>query len=156
MQYTALCAPGDRTVYPDSRYRSRGHARQQQTAHLLTLAEAVDRIYYGASFERCKETRRVDLASVRDRIGASVLVRDVRPRLRCRSCGSRKIIVTTLWQTATASASMLLTLLSELPADCRLRLQGSAALDAPARKAEGMYLSTGPPHSAGPDCAFCA
>ena len=59
-------------------------------AYLLTLAEAADLIYYGASCATCRETRRIDLAKLRDRLEPDVLVRDIRTRLRCTKCGARK------------------------------------------------------------------
>jgi hypothetical protein len=77
-----------------------------KTAHMLTLSEAAGELLYGATCERCKETRRIDLAKLRDRLGPDVLVQDIRKRLRCRKCGSRKVIVTMLWQSAASSASM--------------------------------------------------
>jgi hypothetical protein len=77
-----------------------------QTAEQLTLAEAVEVIAYGASCSRCHETRRVDLARLRDRLGAQFLVRDIRPRLRCSKCGNHRIIVVTLWTSASSTAAM--------------------------------------------------
>lgn len=74
-----------------------------KTAEQLTLAEAVELIDYGASCNRCRETRRVDLAKLRDNLGARVLIGDVRPRLRCSKCGNRRVIVVTLWKDATAT-----------------------------------------------------
>lgn len=72
----------------------------------LTLGEAVELIIYGASCNRCHETRRVDLAQLRDRLGPQFLVDDVRPRLRCSKCGNRKIICVTLWQSASSTDAM--------------------------------------------------
>ena len=77
-----------------------------KTAEQLTLAEAVELIVYGASCNRCHETRRVDLAQLRDRLGPQFLVGDIRPRLRCSKCGTRKVIAVTLWTTATSTAAM--------------------------------------------------
>jgi hypothetical protein len=76
-------------------------------AHLLTLEEAVALIVYGATCERCKETRRVDLANLRDRLGPDVLVRDVRKRLRCRACGSRRVITATVWKDSPSADSIV-------------------------------------------------
>jgi hypothetical protein len=72
----------------------------------LTLAEAVELIVYGASCNRCHETRRIDLAQLRDRLGPGFLVDDIRPRLRCAKCGNRRIIVVTLWLAATSTERM--------------------------------------------------
>lgn len=76
-------------------------------AHLLTLDEAADLLFYGASCEACRETRRVDLAKLRDQLGPRVLVRDVRERLRCAKCGGRKVIAVTLWQSDTSAAAIM-------------------------------------------------
>jgi hypothetical protein len=67
-----------------------------KTSEHLTLAEAVELIVYGASCNRCHETRRIDLAQLRDRLGPRVLVGQIRRRLRCSKCGNRRIIVVTL------------------------------------------------------------
>lgn len=74
---------------------------------MLTLAEAVELIHYGAGCEPCTETRRVDLRKLLEQLGPDVLVRDVRSRLKCAKCGSRRVIVTTLWQNATSSESVM-------------------------------------------------
>ena len=75
-------------------------------AHLLTLAEAVELIVYGASCNRCHETRRVDLAQLCDRLGPHLLVGDIVPRLRCTKCGERNVIIVTLWRSASSTSSM--------------------------------------------------
>jgi hypothetical protein len=54
-----------------------------KSAEQLTLAEAVELIVYGASCSQCQETRRVDLAQLRDRLGSGVLLGEIRPRFRC-------------------------------------------------------------------------
>jgi hypothetical protein len=77
-----------------------------RTSERLALAEAVELIAYGASCNRCHETRRVDLARLRDRLGPSVLVGDIRPRLRCSKCGNRHIICVTLWLSASSTSSL--------------------------------------------------
>jgi hypothetical protein len=77
-----------------------------KSAEQLTLAEAVELIAYGASCNRCQETRRVDLARLRDRLGPRFLVGDIRPRLRCSKCGTRKVIAVTLWTSATSTAAI--------------------------------------------------
>lgn len=77
-----------------------------KTAEQLTLAEAIELIEYGASCNTCHETRRVDLAQLRDRLGPTFMVGDIRQRLRCAKCGNRRIIVVTLWQSASSTSSM--------------------------------------------------
>lgn len=82
-------------------------ANDETSPSLDPRAEAADLIYYGASCETCCETRRIDLLKIRDQLGPDVLVQDIRKRLRCRKCGTRKVIITTLWQSATTAASMM-------------------------------------------------
>lgn len=77
-----------------------------KTVHELTLADAVELIVYGASCNRCHETRRIDLVQLRDRLGPQFLLDDIRPRLRCSKCGTRKVITVTLWTSATSTATM--------------------------------------------------
>jgi hypothetical protein len=89
-------------IYTASLYRS-GVLSTAKTAEQLTLAEAVERIEYGANCDRCHETRRVDLARLRDRLGPDFLVGDLRPRLRCAKCGKRQVIVVTLWKAASST-----------------------------------------------------
>ena len=76
-------------------------------AHLLTLAEAVDSIYFGASCEDCKRGARIDLQRLRDLLGPDILVQDIRPRLRCSECGSKHVIVATLWKDSSMSERMM-------------------------------------------------
>ena len=78
-----------------------------KTAEQLTLAEAVDLIVYGASCNSCHETRRVDLARLRDHLGPHVLVGEIPPRLRCSKCGTRRVIIVTLWKGASSTSSMM-------------------------------------------------
>jgi len=77
-----------------------------KSAEQLTLAEAVELIVYDANCKRCHVTRRIDLAQLRDQLGQEFLVGDVRPRLRGSKCGSRDVIVVTLWQSASSTASI--------------------------------------------------
>lgn len=77
-----------------------------KSAEQLTLVEAIDLIVYGANCDRCHETRRVDLAQLRDKLGPRFLVGDIRARLRCTKCGNRKVIVVTLWRSSTSTESM--------------------------------------------------
>ena len=78
-----------------------------KTAEQLTLAEAVDQIEYGASCDRCHETRRIDLVRLRDQLGSQFLVGDIRRRLRCSKCGKRNVIVVNLWKVATSTPSLM-------------------------------------------------
>jgi hypothetical protein len=76
-------------------------------AEQLTIAEGRELIYYGASCNRCHETRRVDLAQLAERLGPQFTVGHIRQRLRCAKCGNRRVIIVTLWKDATSSASMM-------------------------------------------------
>ena len=77
-------------------------------AHLLTLAEAIEQIYFGASCENCRDgVRRIDLSRLVVHLGPDILVQDVRPRLRCVKCGGRNVIISTLWKDNSMSDRMI-------------------------------------------------
>lgn len=73
----------------------------------MTLAEAVQVLYYGASCNTCRETRRIDLQAMLERLGPDFLVDDLRPRLRCARCGRKDVISVMLWKDATATERMM-------------------------------------------------
>ena len=79
----------------------------RKAAHDLTLAEAVDQIYFGASCNACHEVRRVDLHKLLERFGPDFLVKDINKHLRCSKCGRRGDPVTTLWKSATTTERMM-------------------------------------------------
>src|SRR6204780_3998209 len=60
------------------------------------LAHVDDSYYYGAYCGKCKHSARLSLVKLRARLGDTFPLRDVRPRLRCRRCRSRHIIITFL------------------------------------------------------------
>jgi hypothetical protein len=60
------------------------------------LAHVDDSYYYGAFCGKCKHTARLSLVRLRARLGDDFPLKDVRPRLRCRRCRSRHIVVTFL------------------------------------------------------------
>lgn len=62
-----------------------------KTVEQLPLADAVEEIFYGASCNRCRETRHVDLVQLRDRLGPQFLVGNIRRRLRCSKGGTRRV-----------------------------------------------------------------
>jgi hypothetical protein len=72
----------------------------------LTLAEAVEQIVYGANCTVCHEVRRIDLQAMLQKLGADFRLGDLRPRLRCAKCGSKKVIVTTLWKSSSTTERM--------------------------------------------------
>jgi hypothetical protein len=57
------------------------------------LAHVDDRYYYGCYCGACKHTARLSLVKLRAQLGDDFPLRNVRPRLRCRQCGSRHIII---------------------------------------------------------------
>jgi hypothetical protein len=60
------------------------------------LAHVDDSYYYGAFCGKCKHTARLSLVKLRGRLGDDFPLKDVRPRLRCRRCRSRHIVITFL------------------------------------------------------------
>lgn len=75
------------------------------TAMDLTIAEAIQKIAYGASCTVCDETRRIDLATLP--LPADTRVRDIRQHLRCAKCGKKDIIAVTLWLDASTTNLMV-------------------------------------------------
>lgn len=73
----------------------------------LTLAEAVDQIFYGASCEDCHEVRRIDLSKLVASLGPDFLVGDVLSRLRCSVCDGRHIISVKLRKDATNTERLM-------------------------------------------------
>jgi hypothetical protein len=71
-----------------------------KAAHELSLAEAAELIEYGASCDRCHETRRIDLHALVQRLGPDYPSNDIRRRLRCSKCGKRGVIIVTLWKSS--------------------------------------------------------
>jgi hypothetical protein len=68
------------------------HAKLETAA----LAHVDDSYYFGAFCGKCKHTARLSLVKLRARLGDDFPLKDVRPRLRCRRCRSRHIVVTFL------------------------------------------------------------
>jgi hypothetical protein len=66
------------------------------TLETAALAHVDDSYYYGAYCGKCKHTARLSLVKLRARLGDNFPLRDVRPRLRCRLCWSRHIVITFL------------------------------------------------------------
>ena len=60
------------------------------------LAHLDDTYYYGAYCGKCKHHARISLVKLRASLGDDFPLIEVRPRLRCRRCRSRHIIVTFL------------------------------------------------------------
>jgi hypothetical protein len=60
------------------------------------LAHVSDDYYFGAYCGKCKHSARLSLVRLRERLGDSFPLIDVRERLRCQHCRSRHIIITFL------------------------------------------------------------
>jgi hypothetical protein len=60
------------------------------------LAHVDDSYYYGAYCRKCRHTARLSLVKLRAHLGDDFPLKDVRPRLRCRRCRSRQIVITFL------------------------------------------------------------
>jgi hypothetical protein len=66
------------------------------TLATAALAHLEDGYYYGAYCGKCKHAVHLSLVKLRAKLGDDFPVMNVRGRLRCRLCGSRRIIVTFL------------------------------------------------------------
>ena len=58
-----------------------------------TLADVDDSFYYGASCRGCSHTARLNLVKLRDYLGATFPLINIRHRLKCDRCGGRQVIV---------------------------------------------------------------
>lgn len=54
-----------------------------------TLADVDDTYYYGAACKKCGHRSRLSIAKLRDHLGASFRLIDIRLRLACERCGAR-------------------------------------------------------------------
>ena len=73
----------------------------------LTLAEAVDQIYYGASCEDCHEVRKIDLHKLLADLGPDFMVGDIMHKLKCQQCGGKNIITAKLRKDATSTERLM-------------------------------------------------
>lgn len=60
------------------------------------LAQVDDRYYFAADCQSCRRARRISLARLRATLGDDFPVKDIRPRLKCTTCGSRRMTITFL------------------------------------------------------------
>ena len=60
------------------------------------LAHVDDSYYYAAYCRKCKHSARLSLVRLRERLGDSYPLRNVKDRLRCERCSSRQIVITFL------------------------------------------------------------
>jgi len=60
------------------------------------LAQVDDHYYFGADCQSCLRSRRLSLTRLRATLGDDFPVKDIRPRLKCTTCGSRRMTITFL------------------------------------------------------------
>jgi hypothetical protein len=63
------------------------------TLNEAKLGQVDDTYYYGASCQKCGHDIRLSLVRLRAHLGDDFPLVDVRKRLKCSACGSRKIII---------------------------------------------------------------
>jgi len=61
-----------------------------------TLKDVTDDYYYGCHCSKCEHTARLSLSKLRAHLGPDFPLRKIRERLRCETCGSRKVTITFL------------------------------------------------------------
>lgn len=61
-----------------------------------TLKDVTDEYYYGCSCQSCLRTARLSLSKLRAHLGDDFPLIKIRERLKCQTCGSRKVTVTFL------------------------------------------------------------
>ena len=61
-----------------------------------TLSDVDDSYYFAGECSKCKHRRRLSLTKLRAHLGGEFRLIDIRPRLVCELCGSRKVIVSFL------------------------------------------------------------
>jgi hypothetical protein len=61
-----------------------------------TLKDVSDEYYYGCSCQSCLRTARLSLSKLRAHLGADFPLIKIRERLKCETCGSRKVTITFL------------------------------------------------------------
>jgi hypothetical protein len=62
----------------------------------MTLGEGWRRCVLTGTCKHCSHRGRVNMQAAIEKLGPSVLIRDIAKKLRCSSCGSRAMIWTTL------------------------------------------------------------
>jgi hypothetical protein len=61
-----------------------------------TLKDVSDEYYFGCSCQSCLHTARLSLSKLRTHLGADFPLRNIRERLKCQICSSRKVTITFL------------------------------------------------------------
>ena len=83
--------------YPvDTHSRAALLLRRMEYAKLetATLAHVDDSYYYGAYCRKCKHAARLSLEKLRQHLGGSFPLVQLKDRLRCERCNSRQIVIT--------------------------------------------------------------
>lgn len=78
----------------------------------MTLGRAAQEQVYLIECRACKHRAQIDLALMTQSLGESFPLADLRPRLRCAKCGSKKTIATTLRKSATTTDQFVRNFLS--------------------------------------------
>ena len=60
------------------------------------LHDVTDDYYFAAECSKCRHRRRLSLKKLKAHLGDDFLLIDIRPRLRCEICRSRKVVVSFL------------------------------------------------------------
>jgi hypothetical protein len=58
-----------------------------------TLKDITDDYYYGCHCSKCEHGARLSLSKLRAHLGEDFPLRNIRKRLKCESCGSRKVTI---------------------------------------------------------------
>jgi hypothetical protein len=61
-----------------------------------TLKDVTDQYYYGCCCQSCLRTSRLSLSNLREHLGGDFPLRKIRERLKCGTCGNRKVTITFL------------------------------------------------------------
>lgn len=73
----------------------------------MTLGRAAQEKVYLIECRACKHKAQIDLALMAQALGESFPLEDLRPKLKCARCGSKKTISTTLWKSATTTEAFV-------------------------------------------------
>jgi hypothetical protein len=87
-----------RVIHQQSTTTQRYSKRRMEYARLetATLKDITDAYYYGCSCQSCLHTARLSLSTLRSHLGADFPLREIRGRLKCQICSSRKVTITFL------------------------------------------------------------
>lgn len=73
----------------------------------MNLGKAAKEQVYLIECTACKHKAQIDLVAMAAELGESFPLKDLRPRLRCAKCKSKKTIATILWKSATTTAEFV-------------------------------------------------